>query len=119
MTINFKPEFAEKIRTGRKTTTIRQKNRYREGQTLQLYTGLRTKSRRKIADAVCLGVHPITLTRDGWMGVDLPVELGNLVELEGFDSWEAMRDWFLRQHGLPFEGYLIRRERIREKGEEQ
>jgi hypothetical protein len=31
-----------------------------------------------------------------------------IAKRDGFDSFADMADWFEKNHGLPFEGYIIR-----------
>lgn len=121
--INFKKQFVSAIESGAKKQTIRairkDKRQPEIGDILRLYTGMRTKGCRRIADVVCTEVYPIKIYDDG-VNVFSPVEsivfepiendfsLNRFAELDGFKSWEEMREWFGKIHGLPFNGILIR-----------
>lgn len=91
------------------------------GDTLYLYTGARTKACRKLGEAVCLEAIPMHITHKGF-GFEGGHHLGHFIKLyghgaslmkgfasaDGFSDWPAMRDWFEKTHGLPFNGLLIR-----------
>ena len=125
--LNFKQEFADLVESGKKRQTIRA---YRKdgrdpkpGDTLYLYTGMRTKQCRKLGEAVCGGVYTFGLSWS-WQergivavrtGRGCPVHGGEEVATQdGFESLADMVDWFEKVHGLPFEGVLIRWGKLRE-----
>ncbi len=62
---NFRAQFAEDVESGRKTQTIRAERkdgrRPKVGDTLKLYTGMRTKACRLLAVGRCTAVVPITI----------------------------------------------------------
>lgn len=112
---NFQTRFADQISAGTKTQTIRaigKRRHAREGERLQIYTGMRTKVCRKLLapDPVCVRAEMITISRDG---VHYP-QGGEcmtpcvLARRDGFASFQEMLDWFERTHGLPFTGILIK-----------
>ena len=112
---NFKAQFADDVKSGRKTQTIRaeRKDQHvpRAGSALQLYTGMRTKSCRKLRDAVCEYTREITMTELGLKmdGVALcPDSILKLAKADGFDSIESFRVFFKSTHGFPFKGVLIK-----------
>ena len=113
--INFQKRFADVIESGEKTQTVRSKARCSPGDKLQLYTG-----QRKLLDAVCIAVKPITIdgvsiTLDGrklcagWSEKnDYLVDYDcDFAKADGFEDFQAMADWF-EYAGLPFTGYLIK-----------
>ncbi len=111
--LSFRERFADLVETHAKRQTIRGvwKRPIKSGDTLYLYTGMRTKRCRKLRMASCLDVRPITLyaghyvlTVGGYGGFDT---LNRFARDDGFDSWEEMREWFKAKYGLPFEGVLI------------
>lgn len=64
--IGFKPQFVPKIVSGEKTHTIRKakkKNPVEPGQTLHLYTGLRTPECSLVLATRCVYVEEITISR--------------------------------------------------------
>ena len=113
--LNFQKRFAPLVESGEKRQTIR---KYRKdgrdakpGDTLFLYTGMRTKACRLIATVRCEATFPMRLTRE--RPTDLtPTELllddEFAAKLDGFESHAEMLDWFEKTHGLPFTGLLIR-----------
>jgi hypothetical protein len=107
---NFQRQFVDAIRSGAKTQTIRRNARCETGDTLQLYTGQRTKNCVLIGTAVCTICEPIKIAEDyvssgGWR---LPSgDAHHIARIDGFASLEAMRDWFRERYGLPFEGYRV------------
>lgn len=128
---SFKKQFAPKIMDRSKTQTIRAPRKPRKGappvdslsdierlilghvksgQAIQLYTGMRTVHCRKIGDATCKEVLPITLhfkPVGGLEGVeiygDLPITgqeaLDAFARLDGFDNAQAMAKFWLAEHG--------------------
>lgn len=105
---NFKPEFVPKIETGEKKQTIRQTKRCEVGDDMQLYTGQRTKSCRKIADAVCTDVFEVIVTGDPEQGYYTTAKPcgGMLYELDGFSNVLKFCEFFKNQYGLTFTGYV-------------
>jgi len=112
---NFKKQFADDVESGRKTQTIRAERKdcrvQPVGGALQLYTGMRTKSCRKLRDAVCTSVHEIVITEfniriDGhWC---YPYEADDLAIADGFSDWIELLAFFEEEHGFPFKGHLIK-----------
>jgi hypothetical protein len=119
--INFKAKFADLVATGKKTQTIRRTNRFKVGDTLQLYTGQRTKDCRQLGEAVVKKVSQILIfenhirTYSPTKGDCLKMvasanyeTLNKLAKKDGFKDFEEMKAFFVAQYGdLPFEGYLI------------
>ena len=72
---------------------------------------MRTKSCRKLRDAICHDACLIKIERDRiWTAhpPELHQNLEDWARMDGFASWPEMRDWFDQTHGLPFTGTLIR-----------
>ena len=114
---NFQARFADAVASGEKRQTIRaprKSNRHATpGDRLQLYTGMRTKSCRKLREAVCHASCVIRIEHDkAWTSGPekhfMGDELERLARSDGFTRWADMRDWFDNTHGLPFTGRLIR-----------
>ncbi len=114
--INFKKQFAEKVKSGTKHQTIRALRKDgrnpRPGQTLYLYTGMRTKYCRKLGEAICKSVEQITIEENSSIVVgvdflDAPQEI-ELAKDDGFDLLADFLDFFRKTHGLPFYGLLIK-----------
>lgn len=122
---SFQSRFDEKIRKGSKTSTSRPVGRRRHahvGDSLQLYSGMRTKSCKKLLtpDPVCTSVHALRLDegRVGSQKGKLFVwvdgyslrgrSLDAFVASEGFSSRSELRDFFRTQYGLPWSGINIR-----------
>jgi hypothetical protein len=111
-----------------KRQTIRAIGRRRHahpGETLQLYTGMRTKQCRKIGEARCVSVDPIRIDfkyryhpswpagRIEW-GDPFHVcqgqeNLNNFARQDGFLDWNEMLVFWGEEHGLgEFRGVMIR-----------
>lgn len=116
---NFKGQFVERINAGTKGGTIRNYGKrapVREGQTLYLYTGQRTKWCRKIKDAPCVevwdvhvGATIIALKRNGASVVlDTLTELNQFAITDGFPDWNTMKRYWELNGGLPFNGFHAR-----------
>lgn len=114
--LNFQAQFADAVERGEKCQTIRayrkDKRDPKTGDTLYLYTGMRTKSCRKIGEVECLGSAEIRIGKGLLWVSDPRIKTNNpmntFAKLDGFDNWDAMEAWFEETHGLPFEGLLIR-----------
>ena len=112
--LNFSAEFADKVASGEKRQTIRRTLRARVGDRVQLYTGQRTKGCRKLTE-----YDPIVI-RTGEVEIDAgglkfdghyqtPETADGYAKLDGFESFEAMRRWFLDRYKTDrFRGYEIR-----------
>lgn len=110
--LNFQKQFAEKVRTGEKTQTIRatRKRPFVVGDKVYLYTGCRTKNCVKLGKGIVTHALTVYLDTDKVsIGGKLLHENYNheLARKDGFVDWYAMRDWFEKTHGLPFRGQLI------------
>jgi len=116
--LNFKKQFAEAVRNGDKTQTIRatRKRPIKEGDTLYLYTGQRTKGCEKLSEVRCTSVESITMWRNG--NVSWPVvmlngkklklkELKELVTADGFAATMPFAEFFLSDTN-EFKGQLIK-----------
>lgn len=116
---NFKEQFADDVASGKKRQTIRRsrKRPTRPGDTLQLYTGMRTRKARKLRDdETCTAVEPITVDSDSFGRLRVAIDgreirgaqLDQLVEADGFARSMDMREFFAKQYGLPFAGEIIK-----------
>lgn len=109
----FKPQFADLVRTGKKTQTVRPFPRRmpRIGDTISLRTwsGLPYRSRQH-----SLGTGEIT-TADGCSIFDhaiviagRPYDADTFARADGFESFAELKRWFTTHHGpLPFFGIVI------------
>ena len=110
--INFKKQFAGVVENGLKTQTIRKirKRPIRIGDTLQLYTGMRTKKCRKLMTAVAIDIKTIVIDQTIVMidGNQIDsYDVGRLARADGFHSICEFKDFFNSHYGLPFVGQLI------------
>lgn len=110
--INFSEQFASAVERREKRQTIRRKARCQPGDTLQLYTGQRTKACRKLADAVCKDVTYVGLTERGVSLGDkskFPPDIDDFARADGFENYAAMWTWFSeRYETTSFTGKVIR-----------
>jgi hypothetical protein len=112
---NFKKQFAADVESGKKRQTIRAKRRDgrnpRVGDKLYLFTGQRTKSCRKLGEAICKSVEQITIDEHGinvngdWLTDRKRV---NCAVADGFENFGDMKELFRKDYGLPFEGLLYK-----------
>ncbi|WGM45253.1 hypothetical protein KOAAANKH_00114 [Brevundimonas sp. NIBR10] len=118
---SFKTRFGPLIQSRAKTQTVRadRKRHARPGETLQLYTGMRTRSCRLLATATCAAVSPIRFDFDPAMTGRIEVhgvstmhlaDLDHFARSDGFEDWADLKRFWAREHpGLEaFEGVLIR-----------
>ena len=114
---NFKKQFVPFIRDGSKRHTIRAKRKYRDkpGDTVHLYTGLRTKAARLLGRSICVKVEDIVITTAHQIFVDgeelTLSEKNALAFCDGFRGRgveHAFEDMMAFWNGrLPFEGDII------------
>ena len=102
--INFQPQFADDVESGKKRQTIRRKARCKAGDKLQLYTGQRTKACRKLLDALCVDVSDIVMPL-----LDNPLITDAFAQADGFKDSKEMQEWFRTRYKTNiFHGVLIR-----------
>ena len=109
---NFQPHFADLVESGTKTQTIRKTCRAKIGDTVYLYTGQRTRQCRKLGEGTVINVDPVIITPRPVMrltvcGLDV-LSMDSFAKMDGFKSAAQLFEWFAIQHGLPFEGWLIK-----------
>lgn len=110
--INFSPQFAGPVERGEKRQTIRRTMKCKIGDKLQLYTGQRTKACRKIGDAVCKEILPVSIGR-GTLEVNGSVYMSDtaaaFARADGFADYGDMWLWFSERYDVPvFSGYVIK-----------
>ena len=108
--LNYKKQFADKVEAGTKRTTIRAGKRFKKGDTLYHYTGMRTKSCRKLREDACTWVSDIYMTNSGMKcnGVALaPARIEEIATADGFETVDEFIFFFRETHGFPFLGQLI------------
>lgn len=113
--LNFQKQFAPAVESFTKRQTIRRNRRDgrdpQKGCRLFLYTGMRTKSCRKLGETVCKSSEPIwifyqDIRVDGRL-LDHEEALA-LAKADGFDSLGDFYLFFLGEDGCEFNGYLIK-----------
>lgn len=115
---NFKSQFAPLVQSGQKRQTIRadrqgRSRHVRPGETLQLYTGMRTRNCRKLVepDPVCVAVRSVwfpspAIVVDGRLLTTQQIK--ELARLDGFSDVADFYQFFRETHGFPFKGVLIK-----------
>jgi hypothetical protein len=125
-TLNFKPQFAAAIRDGRKRQTIRPygKRSIRPGDTLHLYTGLRSRKSERLGVATCteklqVRIDPVKrrvhletgCNRAGVRTLTLlsPEQADKLAKADGFGMPDEFFGFFEQTYGRSvFYGHLYR-----------
>lgn len=114
MTYNFQSRFVPSIRCGEKLSTIRRPRLDgklpKVGDTLHLFTGMRTKSCLFIQDVRCAAVSRVVIDANGIRVNGQPLTslfADDLARRDGFKDFSQMLTWFLENHELPFTGNLI------------
>lgn len=108
---NFQKRFVPFILAGEKTHTIRAHRAHpdRPGNTVHLYSGLRTKKAKLLGRFKCVKIEEIRIAEDGHVHIDdnwLDTEERQaLARRDGFEHFEAMLDFWKGR--LPFEGHII------------
>jgi hypothetical protein len=108
---NFQAQFATAVESGEKRQTIRaegKRRHAREGDLIQLYTGMRTKACRMLGEAVCSKSTYCAIYEDRITTGNYPnTDFDEFARADGFRDFEHMKEWFRETHGLPFVGRLI------------
>lgn len=121
--LNFKAQFAEDVEFGHKRQTVRAPRKdgrahCKVGDSLKLYTGMRSKSCRLLGTAKVTRIETIkieatSMYRNGRLvpasihSRDCEQTDNEFAEADGFESFMDMSSWFDKIHGLPFEGIVI------------
>lgn len=122
---NYQAQHASKVESGEKTQTIRKKRKRPTvvGDIMYNFTGMRTKHCRR------LGEDPVISVEDFFLPDNEVFRIGDdydhawfiaeeddaglmLAKADGFNSWEDFVKFFEAQHGLPFEGEIIKWRKI-------
>ena len=106
---NFKKQFAGKVESGEKLTTIRRKRKDgrdpRVGEKMMLYVGMRTKDCRKIGEAVIVHHYAIEICNDGVVVFDgRRVRAPFIASIARSDGFDSMQDFYKFFEG-DFRGY--------------
>lgn len=111
---NFKEKFADPVEKGDKNQTIRPRRKRPtvEGDTLYLYTGMRTKKCRLLRQVTCKSVQPIAIHSSLLVMVDTEMvsiaAISDMAKADGFPSTSEFVSFFEQHYGLPFYGVLIK-----------
>ena len=112
--LNFKKQFAPKVEAGIKRNTIRRRRKYgrdpKAGDTLYLYTGMRTKGCRRLGEAKCKSSMPILIDKSDIVVAGqllYPDKEYELAIADGFECVSDFREFFLDDWNEQFEGFLI------------
>ncbi len=115
---NFKPQFADDVESGKKPQTIRAERKdgrvpCKVGDTITLYTGMRTKACRKLGVGKCTGVTPVSIheypagTPQLFIAGAMILNEDDFAQADGFENSAEFYKFFEDTHGLPFRGWLI------------
>jgi len=114
----FKPQFAPLVESGEKCQTVRPwpKRLPQVGDRISLrcWTGKPYRSKQRVLRearitegvAVYIDSDGVNLYETDWSAGYAP-NCGAFAVADGFSCWEEMRQWFEREHGLPFRGVLL------------
>ena len=114
---NFKQGFVPSVVSGEKRQTIRatRKDRRRPvvGDTLKLYSGLRTRLAKLLRTEVATEVMAVRIHSDDQLIVVdgsclTPEEASQFARADGFADRFEMLTWFEDTHGKDFEGFCVR-----------
>lgn len=116
---SFQRRFVGPIRSGAKAQTVRadRKRHARQGEALQLYTGMRTTNCKLIGRAICASVEPIRFdfdAQDVTIGANPPMtdlaQLDAFSQADGFEDFRGLVEFWRDHHSgvQQWEGVLIR-----------
>lgn len=111
----FQPRFVGLLTSGLKTQTVRKIPKRMPGVgdrlSLRVWTGAPYRSKQEeIEEVVIQAIYPVAIRNDGMKvnGAELgPRKRDAFARNDGFLDWEELRDWFVKNHSLPFEGIVI------------
>lgn len=110
---NFKSQFAGAVERGEKRQTIRPRRKRftKPGDTLYLFTGLRTRQARRLRTETCIDVQSIRIYDLNRVAVDgnflSQKEVEQLALADGFETAAEFFAFFERQYGLPADGLVL------------
>lgn len=109
----FKPQFAPLVESGAKCQTVRPTPecmpKVGEPISLRAWTGLPYRSKQRVLrESVIVAVACVDVTETGVAVNSLAEPCDDFARADGFKDFHEMSEWFKAQHGLPFEGILIR-----------
>lgn len=94
--LNFQAQFADKILSKRKRHSIRKPGRFKEGDKIYFFTGLRTKNCKRLGEGIVTKIEKIEITP--WLGSVIinGKELGffQTQEFASDDGFETEIDFF-------------------------
>ncbi len=104
---NFKKDQAGKVESGDKCATIRPSKRAKPGDTLQLYTGMRTRKVKLLKVAKCTEVREVTIHDDFIEGIE-EFDDAEFLEMMGSEdeSLDEFISYFRKYCPLPYRCYL-------------
>jgi len=111
--LSFQKRFAAAVENGEKRQTFRKRRKrpIRAGDTLCMFTGMRTKQCRRLRTEICTKITPVEITFLGTLvlaGVTQTArEAQRFARADGFEDYGEMLKWVVRTHGLPFVGDVI------------
>jgi hypothetical protein len=121
--LNFMSQFAKDVEDGTKRQSVRAPRKdgrphCKVGDTIKLYTGMRTKACRLLAEATVTSVRKIRIEATQMYiddrllfsvihSRDCDQTDNEFAEADGFSGFTEMANWFDDIHGLPFEGVVI------------
>jgi len=113
--LGFKAVFAGPVERREKRRTIRKSvNGHAVGRAIQLYTGLRTKTCRKLSavDPVCTSIEPVEVIENAscviiGKAVVRGDDLVAFAQADGFTDLVSFFEFFHQPDGSPFKGFLI------------
>lgn len=118
---NFQPRFAPLVKSGKKRQTMRltpkrpcDMPKAGDVESWREWTGKPYRSKQnELIKVILLSVEKIWFTGDNILVGDQiiewrPEEMEEFAQADGFKDLKDMNDWFEKNHGLPFEGILIK-----------
>ncbi len=115
--LNFQARFADAVeaRVKRHTVRLERKRPIQPGDTLHLYTGMRTKACRRLGPPeTCTENRPIVVEADPQAGFTVTMdgrrlgraEASAFAQADGLASAHELYEWVRDHYGLPFRGVV-------------
>lgn len=111
--LNFMKRLAPLIESGAKRHTVRRKAKrpIKSGDSLYLFTGMRTKHCRRLMDTECTHVQRIQIRSDRTLHIGATrvpyIAADDFAKADGLRDFAELAVWISDNYGLPFDGVVI------------
>lgn len=111
--INFLARYADDVAEGIKCQTVRRQRKrpIMAGDTLYLYTGMRTRSCRRLLTTKCHMTRELKVTAEGTLKLDGQAiyrsQADEFARRDGLKDWDELCGFLKQRYGLPFDDGVV------------